>query len=68
LLQVCAYEGPADSLNLAEKFFKAMGAVPKLQPRVRCLLIRATFDEKECEIRESVALVQSAVDQVCCEQ
>mmetsp|Transcript_71482 Transcript_71482/g.98994 ORF Transcript_71482/g.98994 Transcript_71482/m.98994 type:complete len:576 (-) Transcript_71482:409-2136(-) len=61
---VQGYDGPAEALNKAELFFRAVAAVPKCQLRVRCLLIRATFEEKKSELDESVKLISSAVKEV----
>jgi len=58
------YDGPEESLSQAEKFMRAVGKVPRYQLRVKCMLIRATFDEKVAEISESVSLVAQAVKEV----
>ncbi|KAL1503230.1 hypothetical protein AB1Y20_011286 [Prymnesium parvum] len=58
------YEGPTSLLGKAESFVLAVSKVPRYAIRVRCMLTRATFDEKYEELRENLEAVVNATTQV----
>ena len=58
------YEGDVAMLGKTEQFFLAIAGVPRFQIRTRCMLIRATFPEKEAELKEKLKAVSAAADEV----
>ena len=58
------YNGDTALLGKAETFVLAVSKVPRYAIRAKCMLTRATFDEKYAELKESVETVSSAVKEV----
>ena len=61
---VKGYDGDVAMLGKTEQFFLAIAGVPRFQIRTRCMLIRATFPEKEAELKEKLKAVSAAADEV----
>ena len=58
---VKGYEGDVAMLGKTEQFYLAIAGEPRFQIRTRCMLIRATFPEKEAELKEKLKAVSAAV-------
>ena len=61
---VVSYDGPIGNLNRAELFLKKLNSVPRYTARIRCMLYRATFDERVVELTATISAVDRAASQI----
>lgn len=58
------YPGDKEQLGKPEKFVLAISDIPRLVPRLNCLVIKLSFDSKMGPLKEAVGVIGSAVKEV----
>ena len=53
-----------NELGTAEKFLLALGEVPKLEPRLKALLIKDGFEKRSNLVEEQLKVMEAAIDEV----